>query len=247
MSENKKIQTINLRQSNTKEETFLADSQIELFSDTLDNTWITDKLKYSELNIKLAKLLIEAGCNMNYQDFNFQESPVFKAILNNNYDLVKLLVIEGSDMSLKNNFGNDMLSRSIQLGRFKIARLLVVADSPIRVYSCFYKIPHHIENLSNRNREINLIYGDQYEYGDGIGDEELSNNDNFLQYSILKYEEFLYFLKKYTQEPRSLLDIARLKVRNLMKKPISKSLPLLGYLPEQVKSLIMLEDIEKKL
>ena len=190
---------------------------------------------------------------MNHRDFHTHESPAFKAIVNNNYDLVKLYVTEGIDMSSRNIFGNDILSRSIQLGRFKIARLLVVADSPIRVYSCFYKIPHQIEDLNNRNREHNSLYFDQYEYGDGENDgggettTTPSDNENFLQYSILKYEEFLLFLKKYTQEPRSLLDLSRLCVRNQMKKPISKWLPHLGYLPEQLKSLIMLKDIDKNI
>jgi hypothetical protein len=172
---------------------------------------------------------------MNHKDYHTHETPAFKAIVHNNYELIKLLIIEGVDMSIRNLFGNDTLSRSIQLGRFKIARLLIVADSPIRVYSCFYTL--------NRNRDSSNPA--HYEYGDGEGDQSVVVDENFLQYSISKYEEFLVFLQKYTQEPRSLVDLCRLNVRNQMRKPISKWLPLLGRIPSNIVNLIMLKDIDK--
>jgi hypothetical protein len=64
---------------------------------------------------------------------------------------------------------------------------------------------------------------------------------------IREREEFLLFLKKYTQEPRSLIDLARLNVRKNMKKPFSKNILHLGILPSEVKRLILLEDIDKKI
>jgi ankyrin repeat protein len=106
-----------------------------------EKNWTNDRVKLNELNLKLASMLIQAGCDMNHKDFNAHETPAFRAIVTNNYDLVKLFVIEGLDLSLRNMYGNDVLSRSIQLGRFRIARLLIAAHSPIRVYSCFFKIP----------------------------------------------------------------------------------------------------------
>ncbi len=204
--------------------------------------------KINHLSVILANLLIEAGCNMNKQDYPSQESPAFKAIVKNNFELVKLFVVEGLDISLRNNFGNDILSRSIQLGRFKIARLLVVADSPIRVYSCFYKVPHNIIFSNNSNRYHTSHYFEQFEYGDEISEiQSINSRENFLHYSINRFEEFLLFLKKYTQEPRSLIDLARLNVRKNMKKPVSKNLLHLGNLPNEVKRLILLEDIDKKI
>lgn len=174
---------------------------------------------------------------MHHKDYHAHETPIFKAIVNNNYELIKLFVIEGVDMSIRNLFGNDTLSRSIQLGRFKIARLLIVADSPIRVYSCFYKIP----SIDDLNRSRDASNAANYEYGD----QSVVVDENFLQYSISKYEEFLVFLQKYTQEPRSLVDLCRLCVRNQMKKPISKWLPHLGRIPSNIVNLIMLKDIDK--
>jgi ankyrin repeat protein len=184
---------------------------------------------------------------MNHRDREFQETPVYKAILTNNFQLVKLFISEGSNMSIRNVFGNDVLSRSIQLGRFKIARLLIAADSPIRVYSCFYKIPSVDEYKHFNNDELmSTQYGDDETEQYNIDLNEYNQTrDNFLQYSIGKYEEFLEFLKKYTQQPRRLVDLSRLCVRNHMKKPISKYINHLGSLPPSIADLLILKDIEQ--
>jgi hypothetical protein len=71
------------------------------------------------------------------------------------------------------------------------------------------------------------------------------NNENFLQYSLSKYEEFLKYIQKFTQEPRSLKDLSRLSVRNHLKKPISSFLGGLGILPSEIRDLLMLHDIDR--
>ena len=50
----------------------------------------------NKLNLKLAKRLLAAGCNINHTDYQSYETPAFKAIVNNFYDLVKFYVIEGT-------------------------------------------------------------------------------------------------------------------------------------------------------
>ncbi len=218
------------------------------YTESVNRNWINEKERHHELNVKLAKLLIDSGCDMNHKDREFHETPVYKAILSNNFELVKLFIREGSNMSIKNVFGNDVLSRSIQLGRFKIARLLIAADSPIQVYSCFYKIPS-IDEFKRFNNDdlISIQYGDD-ENGINMNMEAAEynqNRDNFLQYSIGRYEEFLVFLKRYTQQPRRLVDLSRLCVRNHMKTPISKYVKQLGSLPPRIVDLVMLQDIEE--
>lgn len=147
------------------------------------------------------------------------------------------------DMSARNRCGNDVLSRSIQLGRYKIARLLIAADSPIRLYSCFYKIPN-IEEFKTSNSILQRLHSnlDNIKEED-IYDEETINSENFLQYSIGKYESFLTFLQKYTREPRSLLDLSRLVVRNGLRKPISKYLLDLR-LSKHIRDILLLTNID---
>lgn len=232
----KPVLSKNISKNSTKCQEFQVEENTKKFLEN-DLNWTNDKSKLNEVNLNLAKLLIDSGCSFNHKDFDSHETPVFKAILANNYDLVKLFISEGCDMSIRNLFGNDVLSRSIQLGRFKIARLLILADSPIRIYSCFYKIP----SLEDFNRETC-----KYNSNDFNDDYDLDfaeyKSENFLQYSIGKYEEFLAFLHKYTQEPRSLLDLSRLALRSQMVKPISQSLTGLGQIPKQIRDLVRLED-----
>lgn len=51
------------------------------------------------LNLKLAQAMLEAGCNMNHTDYQSKETPAFKAIVYNHYDLVKYFVIEGMSLA----------------------------------------------------------------------------------------------------------------------------------------------------
>jgi hypothetical protein len=211
--------------------------------------WTNDRAKLLAHNVKLARLLIDAGCDINHRDYQSHETPVFKAIGAKNFDLVKLFVVEGVDLSQRNLFGNDVLSRSIQLGRFRIARLLVMVDSPIRVYSLFFNVPTIEEigsdggggggDIDDAAEESSYVRGQQ---------SNISNNESsFLQMQLSKYEEFLQFLKNYTHQPRSLIDLSRLCVRSLMHKPISKHLHRLGYLPNKVADLVLLKDIDDSL
>jgi hypothetical protein len=234
------------RSSANSSHVFLNDS-FELV-DTSESNWTNDRAKLNLHNVRLARLLIDAGCNISHRDYQSHETPIFKAIGVNNFELAKLFIVEGVDMSQRNLFGNDVLSRSIQLGRFRIARFLVVVDSPIRLYSLFFNVPTIEEASSSASF-------DQYELDEHDlnalprhhphGAQSNNNESSFLQLQLSKYEEFIQFLRKYTHQPRSLVDLSRLCVRGLMRKPISKHLPALGYLPSKVVDLILLRDLEK--
>jgi hypothetical protein len=210
--------------------------------DSSDSNWTNDRVKLNLHNVKLARLLIDAGCNIDHRDYQSHETPIFKAIGANNFDLVKLFIVEGVDLCQRNLFGNDVLSRSIQLGRFKIARLLVVVDTPIRLYSFFFNVPTIEEASSSAFDQSEL---DENELNALPNSNQANNESSFLQLQLSKYEEFIQLLKNYTHQPRSLLDLSRLCVRSLMKKPISKHLSALGYLPSQVVDLILLRDLEQ--
>lgn len=203
---------------------------------------------HRELNLLLARRLVHAGCDVNHRDYTSHETPIFRAIANNNYELAKYLVGEGVDMSARNTFGNDVLSRSIQLGRFRIARLLIAADSPIRVYSCIYRIPRADEitrylSLSSTATDFDPDFVETHNRNGVDLDVNEINSENFLQHSLAKYEKFLSYLQTYTQQPRSLLDLSRLCVRSQMRKPISLYVHSLGPLPRSIHDLIFLKDI----
>jgi hypothetical protein len=71
---------------------------LHLLSETRINKCATKNqefLQNKEIVLKMASLLIKHGCNLNHCDYNSRETPIFKAILNNNYELVRLFICEG--------------------------------------------------------------------------------------------------------------------------------------------------------
>ncbi len=201
--------------------------------------WTSSRHLMNTVNMKLARLLVDSGCSIDHTDYQSFETAAFRAVVTNYYELVKFFVIEGVNTAARNRSGNDLLSRSIQLGRYRIARLLIAADSPVRVYSCVYKIPN-IDEFKSTNR---ARWDGGADTDEDVYNEEILDNENFLQYSILRYEAFLAFLARYTREPRSLLDLSRLVVRSCLRKPISQGVRELR-LPRGVEEILLLKDIE---
>jgi ankyrin repeat protein len=192
--------------------------------------------KEREINIKLAKMLIAANCSLDHKDFQLHETAIFKAIVVNDYELVKLFVVEGMNVAIRNIFGNDALSRSIQLARYSIARLLIDVDSPIRKSTCFYKMPKAVSDERNLNVP-------QYD-NERVFQLNAAPAENSLIDSLSKYEDFLKYLRIHTQEkPRSLKDVARLAVRKSLRRPISAHMTALA-LPQCINDLLLLKDIE---
>jgi len=195
-----------------------------------------DASREREINIKLAKMLIDFNCSLDHKDFQLHETPIFKAIVMNDYELVKLFVVEGMNLGIRNIFGNDALSRSIQLARYRIARLLIDVDSPIRMTTCFYKMPKTMSDERNLNVP-------QYD-NERVFQHNSAPGENSLIDSLRKYEEFLKYLRTRTQEKtRSLKDIARLAVRKSLRRPISAQMTSLA-LPQCINDLLLLKDIE---
>lgn len=209
-------------------------------------------LETNKINIIIAKKLIECGCNLNHKDYQYQETPIFKAIIANNYDLCKLYIQEGIDLTIRNAFGNDALSRAIQLGRFRLARLITSTSLSFRSYSCIYKIPNlnEFERQLNSNDLMSDLY-DLAEYGHLANNQvvisnnqhQFRSNESFLQYTLSKYEEYLKYLENHLRQPRTLVDLCRLNTRIYMKKPISNYLIDLN-IPNHVKELILLRDVD---
>lgn len=190
----------------------------------------------TETDVQIAKLLIDSGCNFNHKDHQNHETPIFRALVANDFEVCKLLVVEGVDLSLRNAFGNDALSRSVQLGRFRIARFLTLSSLSFRAYSCVYKPPSAEESSQSVEAHMSEFEGDQQ------ATNQFLTNESLLQYNLSKYEEFLRFLENHLRQPRRLSDLCRLNVRHYMRKPVSKWVGAL-QMPRQVEELIMLADL----
>ena len=72
-----------------------AEATPPILVDSVPVNWTNSKQVMTKLNLRLAKILIDAGCDMNHTDYQSFETPAFKAIVNNYYDLIKFFVVEG--------------------------------------------------------------------------------------------------------------------------------------------------------
>ena len=76
--------------------------------------------------LKIVKLLIEHGANVNELHGDFQDITLYNACIYENLDLVKLLLVNKTDINNKNKLGWTPLHMSLSTeNRFEIIKFLV--------------------------------------------------------------------------------------------------------------------------
>ena len=97
-----------------------------VYSDEYGLTLLTYACKLS--NIKLARILLEHGINVNgYQSpyDTYKVYPIMEAIANNNIELVKLLLEYHADLDIKDSNGNTPLALAKEMDTKEIKDLLL--------------------------------------------------------------------------------------------------------------------------
>ena len=97
-----------------------------IYSDEYGLTLLTYACKLS--NIKLARILLEHGINVNgYQSpyDTYKVYPIMEAIANNNIELVKLLLEYHADLDIKDSNGNTPLALAKEMDAKEIKDLLL--------------------------------------------------------------------------------------------------------------------------
>lgn len=134
------------------------------------------------------------------------------------------LIIEGTRLDLKNNFGNTYLTRAVHYALYDHARMALYAGAPSRARQCVFPC-------------INRGYQQQK-----------STNDTSLMDAIVDYERFMGELELYLLKPRQLKDIARLTIRKNLSYPLSQSTMLLDkYLPMSLIQYLMFKEMKTAL
>lgn len=97
-------------------------------------------------SIEITKLLIDHGANINFLD-TLNESPIFCAIREREYDIVKLLIDSGADVNIKNNNNSIILHLVCHIkdkdndNNFKFAKLFIDRGSDVNVINNFKTNP----------------------------------------------------------------------------------------------------------
>lgn len=198
--------------------------------------------------LRSLRLFIQRGCNMNQRDDVF-ETPLMctlihrgNLILGRNNSSKKFepilfcfgllilaheLIVEGTYLDLKNNFGNTYLTRAVHYALYDHARMALYAGAPCRARQCTFP-------YTNRN------YQKQQE--------AQTTDDTSLMKAIVEYEHFIGEFERYLLQPRQLKDIARIYIRKNVPLPLSKTMvELRNYLPSSLIDYLMLNEMKNVL
>ena len=92
-------------------------------------------LRYSAFHndIETVKFFLEKGADVNYHKadsvFNDTSTPILEAVRCNNFEIVRLLVEHGADISIKNKHGESPYSLAVKNGNREIIELLAKYES----------------------------------------------------------------------------------------------------------------------
>ena len=193
--------------------------------------------------LEVTRTLIDRGCEINQRDDCF-ETPLM-CTLHHGGDLalgrpsisfsLRLpstqhlclaheLIIEGTRLDLKNNFGNTYLTRAVHYALYDHARMALYAGAPCRAWQCSFP-------YINRNYQ-----------------QQQSSTETSLMDAIVDYERFISELERYLLKPRQLKDLARLFIRDHLPRPLCKSTVELGsFLPASLIQYLMLREMKSTL
>lgn len=130
------------------------------------------------------------------------------------------MIIEGTQLDLKNNFGNTYLTRAVHYALYDHARMALYAGAPSRAAQCTFP-------YTNRNYQ------------------QQSTARTSLMDAIVDYEHFISEFERYLSKPRQLKDIARIMIRKNVPCPLSQSMERLkNYLPFSLIEYLMLQEMK---
>lgn len=130
------------------------------------------------------------------------------------------MIIEGTQLDLKNNFGNTYLTRAVHYALYDHARMALYAGAPCRAAQCTFP-------YTNRNYQ------------------QQSTSRTSLMDAIVDYEHFISEFERYLSKPRQLKDIARILIRKHLPYPLSQSTAQLNnYLPASLIDYLMLKEMK---
>ncbi|CAF0788167.1 unnamed protein product [Didymodactylos carnosus] len=177
----------------------------------------TKKPAYStDIALQMCRLLIHKRVDMNHRDF-CHETPLLCTLHGGgNLSLAHELLVEGTSLDLRNNFGNTFLTRAIHYALYDHAKMAIYAGALLRANQCCFRTP------------------------------TVKTYDNtLLMNAIYDYERFVKFYETYLNTPRKLKDIARLTIRKQLPCPISVAVTDLNErLPQSLIKYLLLDEMK---
>ncbi|CAF3306096.1 unnamed protein product [Rotaria socialis] len=175
----------------------------------------------TESFFQILRMLIQLGCDINQRDDCFETPLMCTLHHGSSLTIAHELIVEGTRLDLKNNFGNTYLTRAVHYALYDHARMALYAGAPCRVWQCPFP-------YVNRNYQ-----------------QQQSSTETSLMDAIVDYERFVSQLEVYLLKPRQLKDLARLQIRKTLPCPLSKSIVLLKeYVPSSLIDYLMFKEMK---
>lgn len=171
--------------------------------------------------LPVVRTLITRGCRINDRD-DCSETPLMCTLHNGgNLAIAHELIIEGTILDSKNNFGNTFLTRAVHYTLYDHARMALYAGAPCRAWQCAFP-------YINRNYQ-----------------QQQTPNETSLMDAIIDYEKFIREMELYLLKPRRLKDLTRIAIRRALPCPLSRSMTdLKELLPNSLIDYLMLKEMK---
>lgn len=108
-------------------------------------------------DLKLVKKLIQQGAELNpiYEDI----TPLGLAVINNQLDIVKILIVPGANVNLKSIYGEHALSMAAHIGNKEIFKYLYPLTIP--EYTIGRKVLREAIRFKNIVKDVNGLWTDK--------------------------------------------------------------------------------------
>ncbi|XP_057337606.1 ankyrin-1-like [Microplitis mediator] len=143
----------------------------KLMSDLTDHGFnlsnLSDKIGSYELlrhavqmkRTKIAKIFLRTGALVNNPDRRFPNTILHLAVINQDFELVKMLIEEGVNVDTKNNEGKTALHLAAELGNESLVRLLLNNDAEVNTVANDQSMPiHFFLNTVERQNLFKLLF-----------------------------------------------------------------------------------------
>lgn len=119
-----------------------------------DETLLIRVCKEGDINI--AKILIDAGANVNAQDDD-GDTPLMKACLIRNKELFKLLIDSKANVNIQNNNGNTAVIASCMKNDIEMIKLIIKAGCNLELKNKYENTVLMFAGLYNRTEIVKLL------------------------------------------------------------------------------------------
>jgi ankyrin repeat protein len=139
-------------------------------------------------SVEIARMLIEAGADVNVQDTWGNKTPLHDAARTGRVEVAQMLIDAGADLDLQDEHGRTPLHVVAIYGNVEIARMLIDAGADVNMQDIDFETPLHRAARYGRVEIARVLI-------DAGARKDIPNNSDKLPYDLARTEELKKLLK----------------------------------------------------